>query len=134
MSKDYWFDAEQQRLHFSGARIALHVLRPDAEQFDSIQGERMGVGYVDSLADYAWPLNIVALPQGSLLFVSTDGLVDQIGGPRKIAFGKRRALELIVERRAQSLSVIRDSVRRALADWQGTQVRRDDVTLFFARV
>lgn len=130
----FWFDAQQQRLYFSGARIALHVLRPDADHFESIQGERMGVGYVDSLADYAWALNTVALTPGSLLFVSTDGLIDQIGGPRKIAFGRRRALELIIESRAQSLSTIRDAVQRGLADWQATQVRRDDVTLFFARV
>jgi serine phosphatase RsbU (regulator of sigma subunit) len=130
----FWFDAGQRRLYFSGARIALHVLRPDADHFESISGERMGVGYVDSLADYAWALNTVALPQGSLLFVSTDGLIDQIGGPRKISFGRRRAHDLIVENRAQSLSAICDGLQRALADWQGAQVRRDDVTLFFARV
>lgn len=130
----FWFDAKARQLHFSGARIALHVLRPDAEAFDSLAGERMGVGYVDSQADYAWALNTVELPPGSLLFVSTDGLIDQIGGPRKIAFGKRRALGLIVENRVQPLSVICEGLQRALADWQGTQARRDDVTLFFARV
>jgi serine phosphatase RsbU (regulator of sigma subunit) len=129
----FWFDAAQQRLYFSGARIALHVLRPDADNFESVPGERMGVGYVDSLADYAWALNAVALPQGSLLFVSTDGLIDQIGGPRKIAFGRRRALEFIVEDRARPLSNICEGLQRALADWQGAQSRRDDVTLFFAR-
>jgi serine phosphatase RsbU (regulator of sigma subunit) len=93
----------------------------------------MGVGYVDSLADYAWALNTVAFPRGSLLFVSTDGLIDQIGGPRNISFGKRRALEVIMENRAQSLSAMCDGLQRALGDWQGTQSRRDDVTLFFAR-
>ncbi|HXZ08279.1 MAG TPA: SpoIIE family protein phosphatase [Paraburkholderia sp.] len=130
----FWFDTEQRQLHFSGARIALHVLRPDTDQFESISGERMGVGYIDSLADHAWTLHSVALPPGSLLFVSTDGIIDQIGGPRKIAFGKRRALDLIVENRAQSLPVVCDVLRNALTDWQGTQARRDDVTLFFARV
>ncbi|RAS20442.1 serine phosphatase RsbU (regulator of sigma subunit) [Paraburkholderia bryophila] len=130
----FWFDAQSRQLHFSGARIALHVLRPDAEAFDSIAGERMGVGYVDSQADYAWALNTIELAPGSLLFVSTDGLIDQIGGPRKIAFGKRRALGLIVENRVQPLSAICEGLQRALADWQGAQARRDDVTLFFARV
>jgi serine phosphatase RsbU (regulator of sigma subunit) len=130
----FWFDAGQRRLYFSGARIALYILRPDADHFESIAGERMGVGYVDSLADYAWALNTIALPQGSLLFVTTDGLVDQIGGPRKIAFGRRRAHDLIIENRAQPLSAISAGLQRALADWQGAQVRRDDLTLFFARV
>lgn len=130
----FWFDADRQQLIFAGARIALHVLRPDANQFENIAGERMGVGYVDSRADYVWTLHTVTVPHGSLLFISTDGLIDQIGGPRKIAFGKRRALNLIVEHRAQSPAAICEILQRALADWQGAQTRRDDVMLFFARV
>lgn len=130
----FWFDSTQRQLYFSGARIALHVLRPDSDHFDSISGERMGVGYVDSLTDYAWALNAAALAPGSLIFVSTDGLIDQIGGPRKIAFGKRRALDFIIEHRAHPLSTICEGLQQALADWQGTQARRDDVTLFFARI
>jgi len=130
----FWFDAERQQLNFAGAHIALHILRPDDDQFESIPGERMGVGYVDSRADYVWTLRTVTVPHGSLLFISTDGLTDQIGGPRKITFGKRRALDLIREHRAQSPSAICENLQRALADWQGAQTRRDDVTLFFARV
>ncbi|WP_322044805.1 SpoIIE family protein phosphatase [Paraburkholderia sp. J67] len=130
----FWYDAARQQLLFAGARVALHVLRPDAEQFETIAGERVGVGYVDSQADYAWPLHAVALPEDSLLFVSTDGLTDQIGGARKIAFGKRRSLDLILAHRAQTPSAICAHLVEALGEWQGAQSRRDDVTLFFARV
>jgi serine phosphatase RsbU (regulator of sigma subunit) len=130
----FWFDAGSQVLQFAGARVALHVLRPEAAQFESIAGDRMGVGYVDSLADYAWTQNAIDVPQGSLLFVSTDGLTDQIGGPRKIAFGKRRALDLILAQREHPSSSISANLLDALATWQGAQARRDDVTLFFARV
>lgn len=129
-----WFDAERQQVSFAGARVALHVLRPDAGEFETIAGERMGVGYVDSLADYVWTLHTVEVPRGSLLFVTTDGLIDQIGGPRKIAFGKRRALELILGRREEAPSALCAGLLDALAQWQDTQSRRDDVTLFFARV
>jgi serine phosphatase RsbU (regulator of sigma subunit) len=130
----FWFDPAREQVSFSGARVALHVLRPDASAFETIAGERMGVGYVDSLADYAWTLQTVEVPRGSLLFVSTDGLTDQIGGPRKIAFSKRRALELILSRRDDGPAAICAGLVEALAQWQETQSRRDDVTLFFARV
>jgi serine phosphatase RsbU (regulator of sigma subunit) len=130
----FWFDAATRQLRFAGARVALHVLRPDAEQFESIAGDRKGAGYVDSLADYVWTLHTIEVPPGSLLFVSTDGMTDQIGGPRKIAFGKRRALELILAQRESAPSSISGNLLHALVDWQGTQARRDDVTFFFARV
>ena len=61
-------------------------------------------------------------------------LIDQIGGPRKIAFGKRRALDLIHARREDTPSSICDRLLAALSEWQGSQSLRDDVTLFFARV
>nr|WP_183039486.1 SpoIIE family protein phosphatase [Paraburkholderia tropica] len=130
----FWYDASRAQLLFAGARVALHVLRPDADAFESIAGDRMGVGYVDSLADYAWGLHTVDVPPGNLLFVSTDGLTDQIGGPRKIAFGKRRALELILADRENTPAGISARLLEALGKWQGAQARRDDVTLFFARV
>lgn len=130
----FWFDTRESQLHFAGARIALHILPPEADQFETIAGDRMGVGYVDSLADYAWQLRTVAVPPGSLLFICTDGLIDQIGGPRSISFGRRRALELILRHRAEPPSIICANLRKALAEWQGAQPRRDDVILFCARI
>ena len=130
----FWFDAAESVLHFAGARIALHILSPDAAEFETIGADRMGVGYVDSRADYAWSLRSISVTAGSLLFIYTDGLADQIGGPRKISFGRRRALELIRENRAETPATICERVRLALAEWQGKQSRRDDVTLFCARI
>ncbi|MBN3752169.1 SpoIIE family protein phosphatase [Paraburkholderia sp. Tr-20389] len=130
----FWFDARENQLHFAGARIALHILAPDSDQFETIAADRMGVGYVDSLADYTWQLRKIAVPRGSLLFICTDGLIDQIGGPRSISFGRRRALDLILENRDESPAAICEKLRRALAEWQGVQARRDDLTLFCARI
>ncbi|WP_061172050.1 SpoIIE family protein phosphatase [Caballeronia hypogeia] len=130
----FWFDAAEKVLHFAGARIALHILSPDAAQLETIAADRMGVGYVDSRADYTWNLRTVPVPEGSLLFICTDGLTDQVGGPRSISFGRRRALDLIREHRAESPSSICERLRGALADWQSVQARRDDLTFFCVRI
>ncbi|WP_238287846.1 SpoIIE family protein phosphatase [Caballeronia novacaledonica] len=130
----FWFDAAESVLHFAGARIALHILSPDATEFETIAPDRMGVGYVDSRANYEWKAHAISLPKGSLFFICTDGLTDQIGGPRSISFGRRRALDVIRENRAEPPSTICEALRLALADWQRTQPRRDDVTFFCARI
>jgi serine phosphatase RsbU (regulator of sigma subunit) len=114
--------------------MAVYILRPDSEKFEALAGQRKGVGYIATPTDHVWSQNVAALPAGSLLFITTDGLIDQIGGPRKIAFGKRRACELIVEHRDQATAVIRKKLEEALAKWQEGEVRRDDVTLFCARI
>jgi len=130
----FWFENATQILNFAGARMALHVLQPDAEQLQTIAGQRMGVGYVDSDFDYEWSISTAQMQRGSLMFVATDGLTDQIGGPKKIAFGKRKAFDTIVEHRTQSSSAVCEALQAALAVWQGEQTRRDDLTLFCARL
>jgi len=130
----FWFDSVSQVLSFAGARMSLSILQPDAEQFETIAGQRMGVGYVDSELDYEWTVSTVAIQPGSLIFIATDGLTDQIGGPKKIAFGKRKAFDTIVEHRDKPSTVICEHLQRALSSWQGEQTRRDDLTLFCARL
>ncbi len=66
--------------------------------------------------------------------MNTNGLTDQIGGPRQIAFGKSKAFNTIVEHRHQPATVICEALQRTLANWQGEQARRDDLTLFCARL
>jgi serine phosphatase RsbU (regulator of sigma subunit) len=130
----FWFDTQRCELTFAGARIALHLLRPEADQFETLAGQRMGVGYVDSRADYEWTQTTVVVPPDSVLFIATDGLIDQIGGPRSIAFGKRQACDVILEHRTEPATVICEKLRLTLSDWQATQTRRDDLTLFCARI
>jgi len=130
----FWFDNATRILHFAGARMALHVLHPDADQVLTIAGQRMGVGYVASEFDYQWGVSPVPMQQGSLMFITTDGLTDQIGGPKRIAFGKRKAFDTLLQHRHQPSAAICEALQRALAHWQAEQSRRDDLTLFCARI
>jgi len=129
----FWFEPACGRLVFAGARLSLFVLRPGADAVDSIDGQRKGVGYVDSAFDFAWHNVELALPPGSLVFVTTDGLVDQVGGARAIAFGKRRIRELLLEHAHGTPAEVNRAMRAALGAWQGTQHRRDDLTFFCFR-
>ncbi|KTT14547.1 SpoIIE family protein phosphatase [Pseudacidovorax intermedius] len=130
----FWFDPARCDLVFAGARLSLFVRRPGAAEVELVEGHRRGVGYVDSPLDQEWPDRRVQLAAGSLVFVTTDGLIDQIGGPRAIALGKRRVRELLL---AQPEDAAPADVNRAVADtlraWQGEHHRRDDLTFFCFR-
>lgn len=129
----FWFEPAQGRLVFAGARLSLLVLRPGADAVELIEGQRKGVGYMDSEFDFVWHNQELTLPAGSLVFVSTDGLIDQVGGPRAIALGKRRVRELLLEQREGTAAQINQAVLDALQSWQGEQLRRDDLTFFCFR-
>ena len=62
-------------------------------------------------------------------YLTTDGLIDQIGGPRGRSFGKRRFQDLLRKNQGSSMSEQEESLRRAFAKYQGQQIRRDDLTV-----
>ncbi|MET0518946.1 MAG: SpoIIE family protein phosphatase, partial [Burkholderiaceae bacterium] len=72
----FWFDARSRQLSFAGAKTSLFLLQPGQAGVEMIDGERQGVGYVDSDFDFRWSTRQLALQPGSLVFVTTDGLID----------------------------------------------------------
>ena len=129
-----WFEGPERTLTYAGARIPLHILRADAQATATHETDRMGIGYVGTPIEHRWQNRKIQLQVGDLLFASTDGLTDQIGGPRNIAFGKRRLRELIVAYRNQPIQKQAESLMHSHRDYQGRHRRRDDLTLFALRV
>ena len=130
----FWYAPATRELRFAGANLSLFVLPPGAEAVQVVAGERKGVGYVDSPIDHCWTTRTVVLEPGCLVFVTTDGLIDQVGGPKAITFGKRRIQEVIVAQREQTPAQLNAAMQQALQAWQGTHQRRDDLTFFCFRV
>lgn len=129
----FWYAPDRRRLVFAGARLGLFIVRPGVDEAEHVDGQRAGVGYVDSAADYAWTDHAIDLPAGSLVFVTTDGLIDQIGGSRGIAFGKRRLREVLALHRDAPARTVNAAMAEALQQWQGGHQRRDDLTFFCFR-
>jgi serine phosphatase RsbU (regulator of sigma subunit) len=132
-----WFEPASRKLSFAGARLALHIVPPpqDGQEplVQNIDSDRMGVGYVDTPFGFAWTARTVEVAPGSLLFVTTDGLVDQIGGPREIAYGKRRIRDVLLAQRAAPSAQLSQGLLDDFQAWQGAQPRRDDLTFFCCR-
>jgi serine phosphatase RsbU (regulator of sigma subunit) len=129
-----WFDRAHGVLTFASARTPLHVLAPGTSEARSLESDRMGLGYVGTPMTHRWNNRTVTLAEGSILCVSTDGLVDQIGGPRHIAFGKRRLREAMQDERDLPMGDFAEALMRVHADYQSGHSRRDDLTLFCFRV
>jgi serine phosphatase RsbU (regulator of sigma subunit) len=124
-------DASQ--LAFASARMPLIVMRPGAAP-SVVEGERVSVGYSDTPDDHRWTKVEVPVVPGMRVAIASDGVIDQVGGDRRLGFGRRRLLQVLAEAQARPLPELEARFRTAFADWQGTEARRDDVTLFAATV
>lgn len=129
-----WVAPAERRVVYAGAHAPLILLRPGAE-IELFEGDRAGVGYAATPMDRAWQNHEFPLPPGTAVFLATDGLVDQPGGPKRIAFGKKRLCALLAEHRdTATLAPLRGLILKTLEDYQGAEARRDDVSLIGFRL
>ena len=117
----------KREMSFAGARFSLW--RANQDDVIEIKGDRKGIGYRrypqgTTYTDYTFPYD-----DRDSFYLSTDGLIDQIGGPRGRSFGKRRFLELLKQNRGIPMRAQEELLRRALERHQGEQLRRDDLTV-----
>ncbi len=129
-----WFDTATQCVSYAGARTPLLLLDPGQAGVEIIDADRMGMGYADTPIDAQWSCKQVRLRPGSLLVACTDGVIDQIGGARSIAFGKRRLRDALVHLRELPMKELGAALMAEFADYQGDEIRRDDLTLFGFRL
>ena len=124
-----WLDLQARRALFSGARHSLWVFRPGALEPEEIKGERMGVGYITTPDAHVWQCAQVDFAPGTVLMATTDGILDQIGGPQRTSFGRRRLWKAFVAGNG-GLRDRLEACSLALAQYQGLENRRDDVSFF----
>jgi len=115
-------------LVFSGGRIGLHVVDPEGS-VSEIKGDAQSLGYRRSRIDHVFTSHRVPLAAGAEFYMTTDGFLDQAGGPRGFGFGNRRFDAMLLEQRGKPMAERKAAFARTLADYQGDHAQRDDITL-----
>jgi PAS domain S-box-containing protein len=122
-----FINPDRRKMTFAGARFSLW--RSNEEGVIEIKGDRKGVGYrrypkETSFTDVTMPYRA-----SDSFYMTTDGLIDQIGGPRGRSFGKYRFQQMLKKYQGHPMEMQAEAVREDLAKYQGSQSRRDDLTV-----
>ena len=76
----------------------------------------------------------IDLEPGMTFCMSSDGFLEQVGGERRRMFGKRRFKKMLLSLNGEPIAKQRDHLRRTLLDYQGSENRRDDVSVIAFRI
>lgn len=128
-----WVDTQRSSLTYAGAKTPLYYLHPQDQEVQVLEGQRTGVGYTDTPLDFVWENQTLVLEEGTAIYVTTDGIIDQIGETKRISFGKRRLQQCILAGRDRAMPDQQQEIVAALRQHQGNETRRDDVSLFAFR-
>lgn len=120
-------DRLRSRMVFAGANNPLYVLE-DGE-VSVVKGDRCGIGYVRSGRDFAFTDHEVETGPGKRFYMTSDGVIDQVGGPKGFPFGKRRLKEFMVRQADLPLKGQDRLLMEHVDAFRGDEPRRDDITV-----
>jgi len=90
----------KKELEFSGAVRPLWIFKNGKTahaDITEIKGDIFGIGGVDIEYAIKFKNNKVSIDKGDTIYLSSDGFIDQFGGPKNKRFMKRRFLELLTD-------------------------------------
>ncbi len=118
---------DRNTIRFSGARIDLYYTLGGELMF--VKGDKQSIGYKASDTQYDYACHVIHLETDMRFYMTTDGLLDQGGGPKGFPFGKRRFREFLVEHIDETLEEQKGALKRKIGKYQGNEEQRDDVTV-----
>jgi serine phosphatase RsbU (regulator of sigma subunit) len=119
-------DSDRDILTYAGANISL--IHTTGAGLHEIKGDRQSLGYRTSQADFTFTNHVMPLEPGQSFYLATDGVTDQVGGPTRRLFGRRRLLQALEGGRELAMHQQMERVFMILADYRGQEPRRDDLT------
>lgn len=117
---------------YCGARLPLFVF--DGDAVTEWKSGRKGIGYPGLPRDEAYPVQSVPIGPGFCYYMTSDGVLDQIGGERHLGFGKKRLQRVLLENGSLELAAQKVKLVNAIEEYQGAEASRDDMAVIGFRV
>ncbi|OQX23166.1 MAG: hypothetical protein BWK80_27375 [Desulfobacteraceae bacterium IS3] len=120
-------DTGRQMLTFAGAKMSLYYT--DAAGLHTVKGDKQSIGYKNANPAADFTNHHIAIQSETAFYMSTDGIADQAGGPKRLPFGNARFRTLLKDIRKEPFDGQRNKIIEAYMEWKGDEEQRDDVTV-----
>jgi len=122
------WDREKAELRFAGAGLALTSIADGTAT--RIRGAKRGLGYPLRPGDgFAVTETVVSVSPGTTFYLMTDGITDQMGGPRRQLLGHRGVADILGAHQDMPLAGQMTALEQALTRYRDGEARRDDMAL-----
>lgn len=120
----------KKELYFSGANMSCYLVREN--EVIEIAGDKQHIGYNSVMAPFV-PITI-DIEVGDMVYLTTDGYVDQFGGEKDKKFLRKRLTKLLAEINNLGVSEQHKRLEDAFLDWKGNEDQTDDIVLIGVRI
>ncbi|NND94136.1 MAG: SpoIIE family protein phosphatase, partial [Flavobacteriales bacterium] len=116
---------------FAGAKNSLLIIRDGKIQ--KVRGDRASIGDIHILED-GFTNHEFKLEKTDSLYMFTDGIIDQFGGPNDKKLMNRRFYDILESNHEYSMSLQHECLQNELDSWKGTAEQVDDILVIGFRV
>ncbi|HLP71484.1 MAG TPA: SpoIIE family protein phosphatase [Bacteroidales bacterium] len=121
----------RQSIQFAGAYNSLYV--HSAGEIKEIKADRMPIG-IHYGEEVSFTNNEMKIKKGDIIYLLSDGLTDQFGGPEGSKFKKAQLKKILSEIHGRPLAEQRKLIELEFMKWKGNNEQVDDVTVVGVRV
>ena len=105
-----------------------------ADGFVELETDEASVGYRLEAGETApeFTTRRLDLSRFRSIVIASDGILDQVGGPKGLSLGRRRLTAMLAaatQAPGSAIPIDGDAVVTAIRDYQGAREQRDDMTL-----
>lgn len=131
-------DIQNRVLEFAGANNPVYIVRNG--NLIEIDGDKQPIGaYLKEPRPFT--NHVVPLEKGDMVYVFTDGIPDQFGGPKGKKFKYKQMQEVLLKNAGRSVSEQREAIQQAVDSWMsfptpggGIHEQTDDMLILGVRI
>ncbi len=120
------YDKAKGTIEYVNANRPLYIISDD--QLITLTSENVNIG---GYADFnsVIPTKTISIKSDDLLFLFTDGITDQFGGPKNKKYNPARLRQFLLMNNHLPLAQLKEKLRLEIAEWQGSYEQTDDILL-----
>ena len=127
-------DQTTYEAEWAGAMNHLYILKKNSNTIEIMKGDREPIGYTKSPSKFTnHPLK---LEKGDLIYLFSDGYVDQFGGKENKKFGYQRFRNHLLTNKSLSMKEQGNSLTASFENWmkEGNEDQLDDVCVLGLKI
>jgi serine phosphatase RsbU (regulator of sigma subunit) len=126
------YNDKKGELNYAGAFHSLYIVRQENKILE-IAGDKMQIGVA---ADEEQPFtnHVINIEKGDMIYMFTDGYVDQFGGPHGKKFKYSNFRNLLLDIFKLPCQNQTEKLEQTINDWKGNQPQLDDILIFGIRI
>jgi len=124
------FDPGSNKLSFSSAFNPLILIH--ADKISEIKADRIPIGYHDVNGNFT--LHEIDIEKNDTIYLFSDGIIDQFGGPENRRFMIKRLKEMLLGNHNKTMIRQKEIITEALNRWKGDTIQTDDILVLGIRL